>query len=57
MAAMTAGTVNVECPICGAIIPATVSCRVTSEDDGTQLLVCDPDMTDLWAHAFAHQAE
>lgn len=48
------GTVIVECPVCGEHMPATVSAEIVPGDDGQVDLDCRPDMTDIWAHMWAH---
>lgn len=49
------GTAAVQCPECGGEIPIDVMCRLErNENTGTQSLICEPDMTDVWAHAWEH---
>lgn len=47
---------RVECPLpdCDATLPVEVRCRVVDVRPGQQNLVCEPDMTDVWAHHFTH---
>ena len=41
--------ITIRCPECGAGLPVTATVRI----QGTKLDV-DPDLTDVWAHAWAH---
>lgn len=52
----TVGAIRLDCPVdgCGTTVPATVRCRVVNVGPGQQNLVCEPDMTDVWAHHFTH---
>lgn len=54
---MRAGSVWVTCPECKDDIEVEVSCTVLDADeteDGRAMLVCEPDMADLWAHMWGH---
>lgn len=53
-ATIEVGTVAVRCPECADELPVVVRAELTWQD-GQQFLVCDPDMTDLWAHKFTHE--
>ena len=51
------GTVGVVCPVCDAEIPVTVTATLGRPEEahaGTATLICEPDMTDLWAHMWSH---
>lgn len=48
------GHVGVLCPDCGVVVDVPVSARLEADDEGTQFLDCDPDLTDLWAHSWTH---
>lgn len=51
-------TVQVGCGACDVIIDIPFTFEVTEPDeDGHQHLEFDPDMTDLWAHSWAHAEE
>ena len=53
---VTVGTITVTCPECPAELPVPVTAHLEADEDtGMQHLVCDPDMTDVWAHHFVHQ--
>ena len=45
------GTMNIMCPECFAIIPIEVTAKI----EGAHVDIT-PDMTDVWAHAFMHDA-
>lgn len=52
------GTAQIICPVCDEQIPVPVSARVDdTNEDGATTLVCQPDMTDLWAHMWVHDQE
>lgn len=46
----------VACPVCGEAIPVPVLARITRSDAG-QELETKADMTELWAHTWAHENE
>jgi hypothetical protein len=46
----------VACPACNETIPVPVLARITRSDAG-QELETKPDMTELWAHTWAHENE
>lgn len=48
------GTVRLACPVCGETSPASVSAVIEGEP-GSEHLVCTPDMSDVWAHAWTHE--
>ena len=49
------GIVTVTCPECDVDLPIPVTALLEpNADNGRQHLVCDPDMTDVWAHYFIH---
>jgi hypothetical protein len=51
------GTVRIQCPECGELMPATVSAAIENpegSDVGDATLVCTPDMTDIHAHMWTH---
>ena len=49
------GTVHVECPECEEVIAIPVTATISTGD--TQVLNLEPDMADLWAHAWTHNDE
>lgn len=54
------GTAYVGCPVCNAALPATVTAEILNPDDaftGEARLACEPDMSDIWAHMWAHEQE
>ena len=49
------GTAHIACPECQEVIPVDVRGRlVYRDDDDRGRIECDPDLTDLWAHAWTH---
>jgi hypothetical protein len=50
------GTLHVQCPECDVVVPIEVRAELaTSEtEDARQTISLDPDLTDLWAQAWAH---
>lgn len=56
---MRAGSVWTTCPECDASIEIEVNCTVVDPDetdDGKGYLDCQPDMADVWAHMWTHNA-
>lgn len=51
---MAAATAYAECPECGQTVPIGIDMRIETDDEGTQILVTEPDLADLWAHAWIH---
>lgn len=53
--AISVGTVAAQCPAedCGAVVDIPVTAEFETQGD-RQYLVCEPDMSDLWAHAWSH---
>lgn len=47
-------TVIVGCPECGEEIAVLVAIDMPVGDDGVQRMTFEPDMSDLWAHAWTH---
>lgn len=52
--------VYVQCPECGAVVPVTFSFRLDPQPyivngDATFLAHAEPDLSDVWAHAWSHQ--
>jgi len=50
------GVARIACPECAAVIEIPVTCELTQQGD-RQYLECEPDMADLWAHAWSHGAQ
>lgn len=48
------GTVTVQCPACDVQLPIPVTAHLSQVNRQQQELVCNPDMSDVWAHAFTH---
>ena len=49
------GVVRVVCPECEVEVPCEVTAELVPADvEGRVNLECRPDMTDLWAHVWAH---
>jgi hypothetical protein len=45
----------VQCPTCQAVIDVPISVVLSDPDEGQQFIKCDPDLTDVWAHAWTHE--
>ena len=46
----------IECPECQAQIDVPVNLTVTTDkDSGAQFIEAEPDLTDVWAHAWTHE--
>lgn len=53
------GKFPVNCPVCSQVIKLSVSCEIVNDDKahlGEARLTCEPDMTDIWAHMWVHNA-
>lgn len=48
--------VRVECPECGEHIDVPIAVAL-STDAGGQSMTADPDLSDVWAHAWTHEAD
>lgn len=53
---MRVGVVEVGCDHCGQIIPVPISVDLQPAETGDLRLVATPDLADLWAHAWWHEA-
>ncbi|MER7733686.1 hypothetical protein ABTX80_22600 [Streptomyces erythrochromogenes] len=53
---MTA-TLHVQCPECDVVVPIAVQAELTELSDRRQGISLDPDLTELWAHAWTHDPE
>lgn len=56
---MHVGTVTIQCPACPTQVDVVVTARIDDGDAhaGQANLICEPDMTDLWAHMWTHEPE
>jgi hypothetical protein len=46
----------VVCPECSAEIEIPITVRIEGDAfAGEQWMVCDPDLSDVWAHAWTHE--
>lgn len=57
---MRAGSVLIQCPTCPTAVSVPVNCEVKNNHlahQGEASLVCEPDMADLWAHMWTHEAD
>jgi hypothetical protein len=55
-------TAYVECPTCEAVIPVTFTFRLDPQPyivngEATFLAHAEPDLTDVWGHAWTHSAQ
>lgn len=62
MAAMTnpIGYTAVTCPVCDTTIDIPVNAEIadtTIDGEYISSVVCTPDMSDVWAHAWTHEAD
>ena len=48
-------SLHIECPECHEAVPVPIKAWINSEDGG-QTLHVEPDLADLWAHAWGHRA-
>lgn len=46
--------VTIVCPECDARMPVPIHVRMQHFSDEPSRLVAEPDMTDVWAHAWTH---
>jgi hypothetical protein len=51
------GTVPIGCGQCDTVVQVPVTADLQPNDDGDQELVCTPDLTDAWAHAWTHDPD
>lgn len=54
MATTAQPTAYVECPDCSQAIPVPIEVRIDVDEDGTQVIFTEPNLADLWAHAWTH---
>jgi hypothetical protein len=47
-------TVTVGCPECGEEITVPVAVGMPVDEAGVQRMTLEPDLSDLWAHAWTH---
>jgi hypothetical protein len=45
----------VACPECREEIYVPVNLKITTDGDGAQFIEAEPDLTDVWAHAWTHE--
>jgi hypothetical protein len=48
-------TASVQCPQCEEVIDIPIEVIITSPEDDQQFIRCEPDLTDVWAHAWTHE--
>lgn len=53
---VTVGDVMIQCPDCPEIIEVPMEATLGVDDDRVQRLLLEPEMSDLWAHAWTHEA-
>lgn len=54
---ITIGPATVRCPECDQHIDIPITGDLTTGADGVQRLTLEPDVADLWAHAWTHEAQ
>ena len=47
-------SLHIECPECHDVIPVPLAMTVGEVVDGSVTINVEPDMADLWAHAWTH---
>lgn len=50
-------TLHVQCPECDVVVPITVRAELARVSDHQQTISLEPDLTELWAHAWTHEAQ
>jgi hypothetical protein len=45
---------QIECPECAEVIPVPLIMQASTVVDGSLSVNVEPDMADLWAHAWTH---
>lgn len=45
---------HIQCPNCGTSIPITLVAKDAGRRDGALIVDVEPDLTDVWAHAWTH---
>jgi hypothetical protein len=48
-------TARVECPECGVKVPVVIDVVIRDGED-SQVIFTEPNLSDLWAHAWTHTA-
>lgn len=51
------GQAQIECPECHTIVAVPIDATIDHDEDGQWYLNCQPDMADIWAHAWTHGPE
>ncbi|HCA85761.1 MAG TPA: hypothetical protein DEQ61_09835 [Streptomyces sp.] len=46
---------HVQCPECDVVVPITIQAELARGDDDRQTISLEPDLTELWAHAWTHE--
>lgn len=49
------GAMQAQCPACGDTIPIAVEARATAHTAEALVITVEPDLTDVMAHAWAHE--
>lgn len=49
------GDLHVACPECGETIAVPITARLSAPGEDGQFVTCEPDLTDVWAHAWTHE--
>lgn len=55
MSKFPVGTMTVRCPECSDEVGVPILGSVGRGSDGVQAITVEPDLTDVWAHAWTHQ--
>ncbi|MFG6298344.1 hypothetical protein [Streptomyces rochei] len=49
-------TLHVQCPECDVVVPIAVRAELARTSDHQQTISLEPDLSELWAHAWTHEA-
>ena len=47
--------VEIACPFCEEPLPVPIAVTMEWVADNQQQMICTPDLTDVWAHAWTHR--
>ncbi|MFF4090397.1 hypothetical protein ACFYY9_26475 [Streptomyces nigra] len=48
-------TLQVQCPECDVVVPIVVRAELARVSDHQQTISLEPDLSELWAHAWTHE--
>lgn len=50
------GEFQMQCP-CGTDVGIGVLAKFSTDDEGAQIVLLEPDMTEAWAHSWTHEGK